>query len=96
MAPQELDASTELRNILRLNESNGSLVEQIREACEILEIRLPSADDGASLSQQRSVHRGPREEWTLRWLLKKLAGTEPGPRRYDNKHERPKSIEKWI
>ncbi|KAL8732543.1 MAG: hypothetical protein Q9181_003933 [Wetmoreana brouardii] len=80
MTPQEPDASTELRNILRLNGSNGSLVEQIQEACEILEITLPSADDGASQSQQCSIHRGPREEWTLRWLLKKLAGTGPGPR----------------
>ncbi|KAL8759591.1 MAG: hypothetical protein Q9184_003574 [Pyrenodesmia sp. 2 TL-2023] len=65
-----------LRNILLLDKSTSPLSAQIDEACEILGIKLPFRGDEPKTYDESYNHYGPREEWTMRWLLKKLEGAE--------------------
>ncbi|KAL8994716.1 MAG: hypothetical protein Q9169_005380 [Polycauliona sp. 2 TL-2023] len=78
MASQEPDTDPQLRNILLLDKSTEPLASQVQEACSILGITLPTPDHGAQTSSQQSTRSGPREEWTLRWLLKKVDGLTQG------------------
>ncbi|KAL8918065.1 MAG: hypothetical protein Q9208_007587 [Pyrenodesmia sp. 3 TL-2023] len=78
MAPTEPESQPALRNILLLDKSTWPLSAQIDEACEILGIKLPLPADEPKTYDQSHNHYGPREEWTLRWLLKKLEGAESG------------------
>ncbi|KAL8950346.1 MAG: hypothetical protein Q9222_003616 [Ikaeria aurantiellina] len=66
------DAEGPPRNILLLDKSAAPLAEQVKEACDILEITPRSSKNDVQESQQQARLQGPREEWTLRWLLKKL------------------------
>ncbi|KAL8707427.1 MAG: hypothetical protein Q9220_007546 [cf. Caloplaca sp. 1 TL-2023] len=75
MAPQVPDTPGPLRNILLLDQSTAPLAEQVKEAGDILAITLYSSGDGLREAQQQPRRQGPREEWTLRWLLKKLEST---------------------
>ncbi|KAL8966531.1 MAG: hypothetical protein Q9183_003333, partial [Haloplaca sp. 2 TL-2023] len=73
------DAATPTPNILLLSKSTGSLIEQIQEARKILELEFSNSQNISSPSQNHHVRQGAREEWTLRWLLKKLEGAEVAP-----------------
>ncbi|KAL8773274.1 MAG: hypothetical protein Q9203_004499 [Teloschistes exilis] len=64
------------QNILSLNDSTSPLVEQIETACKILDIELEGSSDGLGNARKYPDSQGPREEWTLRWLLKKLETAE--------------------
>ncbi|KAL8815983.1 MAG: hypothetical protein Q9223_004941 [Gallowayella weberi] len=75
MAAQEPHDEALPGNILLLDKSTQPLALQIREACKILGIQLPAAAE-TSHQQERSTRAGPREEWALRWLLKKLEHPE--------------------
>ncbi|KAL9604603.1 MAG: hypothetical protein Q9219_000323 [cf. Caloplaca sp. 3 TL-2023] len=75
MAPQEPDAPPVLRNILLLDKSTEPLASQIDEACDILGITISLSESTARAVQPGSSQYGPREEWTVRWLLKKLEAT---------------------
>ena len=66
---------TTRRSILTLDKSNEPIQIQIDEACDILGIRLNVQNQVVSFDQQDQQEItlcGPREEWALRWLLKKL------------------------
>ncbi|KAL8897291.1 MAG: hypothetical protein Q9207_007287 [Kuettlingeria erythrocarpa] len=78
MAPIDPDTTPALRNILSLDKSTGPLAEQIDEACQILGVTLPLPGDEPKTLDQSHSHYGPREEWTMRWLLKKLEGAGSG------------------
>ncbi|KAL8669778.1 MAG: hypothetical protein Q9168_005640 [Polycauliona sp. 1 TL-2023] len=75
--PQQ-DTDPQLRNILLLDKSTAPLASQVQEACSILGITLPQTDHGPDQCSTNFTRSGPREEWTLRWLLKKLEGSTPG------------------
>ncbi|KAI4196870.1 MAG: hypothetical protein LQ350_006290 [Teloschistes chrysophthalmus] len=64
------------QNILSLNDSTSPLVEQIETACKILDIELEGSSEGPEIARKRPGSQGPREEWALRWLLKKLETAE--------------------
>ena len=84
-------AAMSISNILLLNNSTASLLEQVQEARKILELEL-SDTQSISFSPQNHYNRqGAREEWTLRWLLKKLEGAEVGPQRYSTRCTRDDS-----
>ncbi|KAL8852474.1 MAG: hypothetical protein Q9221_002597 [Calogaya cf. arnoldii] len=72
------DTDPRLRNILLLDKSTAPLASQVQEACSILGIQLPLLDHENDQDSQQTTRSGPREEWTLRWLLKKLEGSSPG------------------
>ncbi|KAL8714502.1 MAG: hypothetical protein Q9225_006550 [Loekoesia sp. 1 TL-2023] len=76
MAPLEPGTEPALRNILSLDKSTDPLPTQIEEACNILEINLLPFEHAAQAIKPEYSRYGPREEWTLRWLLKKLEGAE--------------------
>ncbi|KAL8661726.1 MAG: hypothetical protein Q9202_005348 [Teloschistes flavicans] len=66
------------QNILSLNDSTSPLVEQIEAASRILDIELQDTLNGPGSALRYPDHQGPREEWALRWLLKKLEVAEGG------------------
>lgn len=68
------DIEPSLRNILLLDKSTDPLGAQVDEACDILGISLsPSGHEPKPVGQVHCRY-GSREEWTLRWLLRKLEG----------------------
>lgn len=78
----KLNTHPRLQNILLLDKSTAPLIDQIREAFNVLGIKRPHLDRGSDQDLHCLPRCGPREEWTLRWLLKKLEGSQPGPQRY--------------
>ena len=78
----KLNTDPPLRNILLLDKSTAPLTDQIQEAFSILGIKRLPLDRGSDQDLHCLPRCGPREEWTLRWLLKKLEGSQPGPHRY--------------
>ena len=81
--PTQPDTVPQLRNILLLDKSTAPFASQLEEARSILGIKLSTLNHTVDQGSQRSTHSGPREEWTLRWLLKKFEASKPEPRRYD-------------
>ncbi|KAL8886755.1 MAG: hypothetical protein Q9215_005584 [Flavoplaca cf. flavocitrina] len=77
MASQEPDTIPQLRNILLLDKSTAPFASQLEEACSILGIKLSTLNHTVDQGSQRSTHSCPREEWTLRWLLKKFEASKP-------------------
>jgi len=63
------------RSILSLDNSNEPFQTQILDICEILGIQIDVKNQTSSLDQQEQQKITPyglREEWALRWLLKKF------------------------
>ncbi|KAL8960512.1 MAG: hypothetical protein Q9193_002795, partial [Seirophora villosa] len=77
MAPTQPDTETSLRDILSVDKSTAPLTTQIDEACDILKISTVYTGKANDERKRCNGQQGPREEWTLRWLLKKLEGTGP-------------------
>lgn len=81
-----ITANTLQQRITALDRSNEDFSVQITEAFEILEINPDdtlatwSSEDAR---KQRSFGSGPKEEWFLRWLLKRLNVEEVQEKRYD-------------
>ncbi|KAL8688769.1 MAG: hypothetical protein Q9218_005403 [Villophora microphyllina] len=67
-----------VQNILSLNDSTSPLVQQLEEACNILEIELQHGVYEPDAARRPPLRQGPREEWTLRWLLKQFETAEGG------------------
>ena len=73
------------RSILELGKSEESFAALVLEASNILKIRLDEVplfavdEEG---KQQAQASNGPREEWTLNWLLKNMQLVEGYPGRY--------------
>lgn len=67
------------RSVRDVEKSSAPFKYQIAEICDILEIKLDVWSSETSWEDLHSSYPrnyGPREEWALRWLLKKLeAGT---------------------
>ncbi|KAL8826819.1 MAG: hypothetical protein Q9170_007260 [Blastenia crenularia] len=74
MAPREPGTEPASRNILSLDKSTEPLSVQIDKACKILGVQSPSPSHVYQPIPSEGARYGPREEWTLRWLLKKLEG----------------------
>ncbi|KAL8934781.1 MAG: hypothetical protein Q9216_005735 [Gyalolechia sp. 2 TL-2023] len=74
MASSQPGPEPELPNILSLDKSTDSLTSQINEACNILGLSPHFTGRSAQICQPARGSYGPREEWTMRWLLKKLEG----------------------
>lgn len=64
------------RSVLEVDKSTETFSSQVKEICQILGIGLEvpkySFFFDENFGQQHPNYRGPREEWALRWLLKKL------------------------
>ena len=77
---------TARRSILILDKSSEPFRTQISDACTILGIRIEGKDRPLPSLQQVQEQIGsfdPREEWALRWLLKKLQSDDIHPGRCD-------------
>ncbi|KAI4283447.1 MAG: hypothetical protein L6R35_005174, partial [Caloplaca aegaea] len=74
------DVEGSLQDILLLDKSTAPLTAQINEACDILKISTVHTAKANHVPERCNGQHGPREEWTLRWLLKKLERTGPEPR----------------
>lgn len=71
--------------------SPGSPREQLREAARIIGVDLDCRDDGNNDSiATEQILSAPKEEWVLRWLMKKLKNTQKG----DSSHRMDKYS--WI
>ncbi|KAL9010703.1 MAG: hypothetical protein Q9173_004395, partial [Seirophora scorigena] len=77
MASTQPDTEASLRDILSLDKSTAPLTTQIDEAFDILRISTVHTRKVNNAREGCSGQHGPREEWTLRWLLKKLEETGP-------------------
>ncbi|KAL8969934.1 MAG: hypothetical protein Q9197_004081 [Variospora fuerteventurae] len=74
------DVEGSLQDILILDKSTAPLTAQINEACDILKISTVNTAQANHVPERCNAQHGPREEWTLRWLLKKLERTGPEPK----------------
>ena len=82
-----ITVNTLQQRITALDRSNEDAVVQITEAFEILEINSHDAQvtwSSEDAEKQRSIGSGPKEEWFMRWLLKRLNVEEIQEQRYRN------------
>lgn len=67
--------------MLELEKGTNAPASQLNEAAQIIGIDLGAHGTGESSKLQTATASAPKEEWVLRWLLKKLKATN-GPLNY--------------
>ncbi|GAD98397.1 hypothetical protein ANI_1_876074 [Paecilomyces variotii No. 5] len=74
MAPVVERSRSSQEALLQLEKGTGSPVTQLEEAARIIGIDLSLCSSHPEVNREVSVHEhaAPKEEWVLRWLLKKL------------------------
>ncbi|KAL9612018.1 MAG: hypothetical protein Q9167_003384 [Letrouitia subvulpina] len=83
MALTEPDAESTSKSILLLDQVPGSFADQVDEACSILKIDIDESKSHETSEEQRllatDVGLTPREEYTLKWLLKRFQKDTESP-----------------
>lgn len=72
------------KSILLLDQVPGSFADQVDEACSILDIDINESKPNEISEEQRLLTKDlgvtPREEFTLKWLLKRFQTDTETPR----------------